>query len=67
MNAARYVITVLIVLAIVLLLGWLGPSLDEPDAAQATADDLRDAQHQAALQLRCDRAPHRPCPSEAAP
>lgn len=58
--------TVLATVAIVMLLAWLGPALDDHSADYATAADLEAAQQQASAQARYDAAVQRLCGPNAA-
>lgn len=58
--------TAITVLAIIALLGWFGPALDDHSAEQAQADALQDAQHQAQAQARYDAAVQQLCGPNAA-
>ena len=53
-------------LAIIAILGWLGPALDDHSADAAQAADLEVAQHQASAQARYDAAVQRLCGPNAA-
>lgn len=52
--------------AMVALLGWFGPSLDDHSADAAQAADLEAARHQALAQARYDAAVQRLCGPNAA-
>lgn len=58
--------TTITVLAMLLLLGWAGPALDDHSAEFDTAADIEAAQHQASAQARYDAAVQRLCGQNAA-
>ena len=51
----------IIVLALLAILGWFGPALDDHSAEQTQAADLEAAQHQAQAQARYAAAVQRLC------
>lgn len=53
-------------LAMIALLGWLGPSLDDHGAEFDQAADIEAARHQASAQARYDAAVQRLCGPNAA-
>lgn len=58
--------TTITVLAMLLLLGWAGPALDDHSAEFDQAADIETAQHQASAQARYDAAVQRLCGENAA-
>lgn len=57
--------TAMSVLAIALVLGWLGPAIDDNSLDQAMADELEQAQREAQAQERFDRAARQVCGENA--
>ncbi len=58
--------TLLLAMATITLLAWLGPAIDDHSAEQAQADDLQAAQQQADAQRRYEAAVQNVCGPNAA-
>jgi hypothetical protein len=58
--------TLLTALALIVVLAWLGPSLDDNGAEFDQAADIEAAQHDASAQARYDAAVQRLCGENAA-